>query len=128
MNLSRHFDWLRIWAGIGVFHYALAVAGWALSAFLLLRLGDNRQAWAYLAIRMAACLLMLSGFTTAVVLARRRRRFTKWLVGTLTILTVAWFAFDAYGHDYQIQAMTDHGCDHYYLTWWWYNDRWDPRR
>ena len=70
-----------------------------------------------MAVRMIPCLVMLAAFIVATVLAKRRRRFTKWLVAVLTLVTLWWFGFDAYRHDYQIQAMTDHGCDHHYTTW-----------
>ena len=128
MNIKWKFDWLRIWAGVGVFHYAIAVAGWSLSVFLLLRIGGNTEGWIYVAVRMIPCLFMLVGFTLAVVLAKRRRRLTKWVVSILTIVTLCWFGFDAYRHDYQIQSMTKHGCEHHYTTWWWYSDQWDPSR
>jgi hypothetical protein len=124
----KRFDCLRLWAGIGVFHYTLALVGWSLCVRLLLRHGGDQAGWTYVGVRMIPCLLMLAGFVVATVLARRRRRFVKWLVSILTIVTFSWFGFDAYRHDYQIQATTDHGCEHYYVTWWWYNDRWDPSR
>jgi len=38
----------------------------------------------------------------------------------------------ALGHatrrDYQLQALTRHGCEHTDVTWWWYDDHWNPNR
>ena len=84
--------------------------------------------WGYIAVRMIPFLIMPAGFTLAAILAKRKRQITKWLFAGLTYMTLGWFGFDAYRHDYQIQAMTDHGCEHSYITWWWYNNRWDPTR
>ena len=126
--LVQHFDWLRIWAGVWIFHFALAVAGWSWLVYIMLQGPNDSVRWDYIGVRMMPCAVMLAGFTVATVHAKRRRRLTKWLVAVLTVVTLGWFGFDAYRHDYQIQAMTDHGCEHSYVTWWWYNDRWDATR
>ena len=125
---KKSFNCLHLWAGLGVFHYGPAVVGWLMSVFLLLHTGGDREGWNYVAVRMIPCLIMLAAFVVALVLARRKTPFVKLLLAVATTITILWFGFDAYRHDYQIQAMTDRGCDHYYTTWWWYNDRWDPNR
>jgi hypothetical protein len=113
---------------LGVVHFLFSVGGWSLSILLLLNIGGESEGWAYLWVRMIPCLIILAGFSAAVVLAKRCRRFTVWIVSILSTASVAWFAFDARRHDDQLQTFGEGGCDHYYTTWWWYDDHWDPNR
>jgi hypothetical protein len=75
-----------------------------------------------------ACLALYAGFFLVLLLAERRRRLAVLLGAGLVAISAVWFVRDALGHNHQLQALTDHGCDHYYFTWWWYSDRLDPRR
>jgi len=125
----------RFWvACLGTVHFAVSSFLWiAFSVFTIYLAkkttgGVTGDGVVYIAKRLAPCLILLAGFMSAVRAERRESPLRKAILLSCAVCSFLLFAHDVYTHDYQIQDMTDNGCRHTYVTWFWMNDWWSPWR
>lgn len=117
---------LCVYALLGCIHFLLSACAWAPWVFDTIK--DSGLKHLGFILPFFACIIMVLGFLSVMFLVARHTKLSIKLLIMLYVTSAVWFVFDAKQHKYLIQAMTDHGCEHYYATWWWYNDRWDPNR
>lgn len=84
--------------------------------------------WSYFLTHSWSAFLLLALFIAAAFLAWRSRQLAIPVTVFSVFVAMSCFIYDARHHNYQIQTMTESGCQHAYLTWMWYDDSKDPKR
>jgi hypothetical protein len=115
-----------ILACCGAAHFALSVYLWLTQVSVGLK--SHTFDWTYFFTHSAPAYLLFALFVGASVLAWRSRFVAIPLTLVSLFLAAGCFLYDARHHYYQIQVMTESGCEHAYLAWIWYDDRHDPER
>ena len=108
----------------GAAHFALSVTLWLMQINIGLK--SRSFDWSYFFAHSATAYLLFALFIVASVMAWRSRFVAIPLTVVSLFLAAGCFLYDTRHHYYQIQVMTESGCEHAYLTWIWYDDRHDP--
>lgn len=110
----------------GVAHFAFSVALWLMQFGVAFK--SRSFDWGYFFTHSFTAFLLFALFVVATVLAWRSRLVAIPVTLVSLLVAVSCFFYDARHHLYQIQVMTESGCEHAYLTWIWYDDSKDPNR
>lgn len=113
-------------SAVGVGHFLVSGVGWALA--ILVAAKSEGSDWPYIVRHIISLVFLLGLFLGALLVAWRAQKYALVPFVAAVLCTIALFLHDVWQHDYQIGVTREDGCKHIYITWWWYDDSWDPNR